>query len=117
MPWVSISTPRAVAESSQVILKGEIARILLEELGKEEKGLFIGFEHLDGLYREGVRDGGAAMVNVRYIGRFSLAQKQAVTSRLCTVLAARLDVDARKIIVLFQEMESADWGRNAGEYT
>jgi phenylpyruvate tautomerase PptA (4-oxalocrotonate tautomerase family) len=106
-----------VSTDAQEVLKIEIAKVLREELGKEEQGLFIGFEHLDALYRAGIRENNAATVLVHYIGRFSLSEKRAVTARICRLLTSCLGLDAQKIIVLFREMESADWGRAAGEYS
>ncbi len=117
MPWVSVHTAAAVPAGTQETVKAEIGKILADELRKEEQGLFVTFQHVDGLYRAGARDAAAAVLEVRYIGRYDLAAKQQVTRRACRLLAASLDLDAQKIIVLFREMDSADWGRKGGEYS
>jgi phenylpyruvate tautomerase PptA (4-oxalocrotonate tautomerase family) len=116
MPWISIHVSRPVSQATQEEIRRALGQVLLEEMQKEERGLFIDFLHPLGLYRAGVPGDDAAALELRYIGRFGLPEKQRVTRRISQVLSGHLALDPQKIIVVFQEVESENWGRRQGDY-
>jgi len=116
MPWVNILSGKTVSREEQERIKSEIAETLRDVLGKEEKGLSVTFFTADRFYRAGEACSDGAVVEVRYIGQFPLAKKQAITRRLCDLLSGLLGLAPLKIIVLFSEFESENWGRKAGDF-
>ena len=116
MPWVNAIFGKTVSREEQEQIKSETARILRDVLGKEEQGLSITFFTADGFYRAGEAGPDAAVVEVRYIGQFPLAKKQEITRRLCDLLVKLSKLAPLKIIVLFSEFASENWGRKAGDF-
>jgi phenylpyruvate tautomerase PptA (4-oxalocrotonate tautomerase family) len=116
MPWVNVIFGKTVSREEQEQIKSEIARILRDVLGKEEQGLSVTFFTADGFYRAGEGSSDAAVIEVRYIGQFPLAKKQEITRRLCDLLVKLLKLAPLKIIVLFSEFASENWGRKAGDF-
>ena len=87
-----------------------------EVFGKEEQGLTVTFQAADGFFRAGEASSDSAVVEINYIGQFPLAKKQEVTRRLCDLLNRVLRLAAQKVIVLFSEFSSENWGRKAGDF-
>lgn len=116
MPWVNVILGRTVSVDGQDRIKSEMATILLDVLQKEEKGLSVTFFTADRFYRAGEACSDAAVIEVRYIGQFPLAKKQEITRRLCDFLSRVLRLAPLKIIVLFSEFGSENWGRKAGDF-
>ncbi len=116
MPWVNVILGKTVSGGEQDQIKSEIATILRDVLEKEEKGLSVTFFTADRFYRAGEVCSDAAVAEVRYIGQFSLAKKQEITRRLCDFLSKMLRLAPLKIIVLFSEFGSENWGRKAGDF-
>jgi phenylpyruvate tautomerase PptA (4-oxalocrotonate tautomerase family) len=116
MPWVSVNTGKAVSEAEQESIKSGVANILLETLDKQERGLNVTFVKTDAYYRAGKSCNDAAAVDIRYIGTFALEKKQEITREICKLLVDGLSLDPTKIIVLFSEMDSHNWGRNQGDF-
>jgi phenylpyruvate tautomerase PptA (4-oxalocrotonate tautomerase family) len=102
--------------STQEISRSEIARVLKDSLEKEEQGLSVTFFKTDGFFRAGEACSDAAVVEVRYIGQFSLVKKQEITRRICELFERLLKLDPLKVIVLFSEFPSENWGRKAGDF-
>ena len=116
MPWVNVNTGKAVSEADQESIKSGVAAALLETLDKQERGLNVTFVKTDAYYRAGKSCDDAAAVDIRYIGTFALEKKQEITRRVCELLVDTLSLDPTKIIVLFTEMDSQNWGRNQGDF-
>jgi phenylpyruvate tautomerase PptA (4-oxalocrotonate tautomerase family) len=116
MPWVNVNTGKSVSSEDQVSIKSGVAAILLETLDKQERGLNVTFVKTDAYYRAGESCDDAAAVDIRYIGAFALEKKREITRRVCKLLEDVLSVDPRKVIVLFSETDSQNWGRNQGEF-
>ena len=116
MPYVSLITERKCSAAEQLKLKSGIADILAAVLDKEESGLVVTFPSVDGFFRAGEKSANAAVVEVRYIGQFSLDKKQELTRKLCELCRAILAADPEKVIVPITEMVSENWGRRAGNY-
>lgn len=114
MPWVNLNTGKAVSEAEQETIKSGVATILLETLDKQEKGLNVTFVKTDAYYRAGKSCDDAAAVDIRYIGTFAIEKKQEITRRVCKLLVDCLSLDPAKVIILFSEMESQNWGRQPG---
>jgi phenylpyruvate tautomerase PptA (4-oxalocrotonate tautomerase family) len=98
-------------------MKIEIAKILHDEFDKAEQGLSVSFYTPAAFYRAGEATVTAAVVDVRYIGTFPLAKKQAVTRRIAAFLSERWDYDPLKTTVVFSEIESGNWGRKGGDFS
>ncbi len=109
-------TMAACPAPQQAEIKTGIAGVLEEVLHKSESGLCVTFTHPDGFYRAGAASQDGAIVDLSYIGQFSLAKKQEVTRRISTLLQQTLSLNPAEIIVLFKEMPSENWGRKAGDY-
>jgi phenylpyruvate tautomerase PptA (4-oxalocrotonate tautomerase family) len=116
MPWVNVNTAKSVSTENQASIKSGVATILLETLDKQERGLNVTFVKTDAYYRAGESCDDAAAVDIRYIGTFALEKKQVITRRVCKLLEDSLSVDPKKIIVLFSETDSQNWGRNQGDF-
>jgi phenylpyruvate tautomerase PptA (4-oxalocrotonate tautomerase family) len=117
MPWVNINLAKTITEEQQDTIKAELAKIFYEVLEKEEqRGFFVIFNHLFGFYRMGERCEDAAALDVKYIGMFALSKKQEVTRRVCQVFSDVLNFDPKKIIIVFTEVMSENWGRREGDY-
>ena len=116
MPWVNAIFGKEVSKEEQDQIKSEIARILKDILGKEEQGLSVTFFKTDGFFRAGEACSDAAVVEVRYIGQFPLVKKQEITRCICELLERLLKLAPLKVIVLFSEFPSENWGRKAGDF-
>jgi phenylpyruvate tautomerase PptA (4-oxalocrotonate tautomerase family) len=116
MPWVNTILGKTVSKEEQEQIKSEIAEMLKDILGKEERGLTVTFCTADGFYRSGEASSDAAVVEVQYIGQYPLTQKQEITRRMCDLLARLLNLSPLKVIVLFSEFPSENWGRKAGDF-
>ena len=116
MPWVNVILGQTVSKGEQEQIKSEIARVLKENLGKEEQGLSVTFFKADGFFRAGEACLDAAVVEVRYIGQFPLVRKQEITRRICEFFERLLKLAPLKVIVLFSEFPSENWGRKAGDF-
>ena len=117
MPWVQVFLPKPGSLNEYDLTKSEIAKILLEELQKPEQGLTVMFQSPLAYYRAGVPVTDAAVVDVRYIGSFPLAKKQAVTKRIALFLAETFKLDPLKVTVEFSEVVGENWGRKAGDFS
>ncbi len=116
MPWVNVILGKKVSSEEQDRIKSEVAKTLGDVLQKEEQGLSVTFFTADRFYRAGEACSDGAVIEVRYIGTFPLAKKQEITRRLCAVLSKMLRLTPLKIIVLFSELGSENWGRKAGDF-
>ena len=116
MPWVNVNVNRTFSEEKQDQLKAELAKILYDVLEKEERGVVVTFNTVFGMYRAGERCDDAAALDVKYIGNFALEKKQEITRRVCKLFSESLGLDPKKIIVLFTEVLSENWGRREGNY-
>lgn len=117
MPWVQVHLPRSYETGAYDAVKTEIAKVLAEELDKPEQGLSVSFYTPAAFYRAGEASDKTAALDVKYIGSFPLEKKQAVTRRLATFLSGKFGFDPMKIIVLFTEVESGNWGRRGGDFS
>jgi phenylpyruvate tautomerase PptA (4-oxalocrotonate tautomerase family) len=116
MPWVNTILGKTVSKAEQEQIKSEIAEMLKDILGKEERGLSATFCTADGFYRSGEASSDAAVVEVQYIGQYPLAKKQEITRRMCDLLAKSLSLSPLKVIILFSEFPSENWGRKTGNF-
>jgi len=117
MPWARIYLLHPVEAAQQEVIQREVGRILLEEMKKEVTKLLVTFHPILGLYRGGIPSEDAAGIELGYVGRFGLTEKQSVTRRICHYMGECLGLDPQKIYVVFQEVESANWGRREGNYS
>lgn len=117
MPWVQVHFPKPYERGVYDEVKAEIAKVLGEELDKPEQGLSVSFYATNAFYRAGEASDKTAALEVKYIGNFSLEKKKAVTERLAAFLSEKLRYDPMKIIVLFTEVESCNWGRRGGDFS
>jgi phenylpyruvate tautomerase len=116
MPWVNVVTSKACSKGEQEQIKSGVAQILREVFAKEEQGLAVTFQMADGFFRAGEASSDSAVVEIKYIGQFPLAKKQEITRRVCDLLNRVLRLTAQKVIVLFSEFLSENWGRKAGDF-
>ncbi len=116
MPWCNIVTAGSCSLSEQEQIKSELGVILAETMDKPETGLAVTFVGADGFYRAGAPVQDAAAVDLRYIGRFPLEAKKAVTKRVCQMLNKVLGVDPLKVMVVMSEVDGDNWGRKGGDY-
>ena len=117
MPWINVTCRKTLSEEHQDEAKAELAKILDDVLGKEESGLFITFNKAYGFYRAGQRNDDSAIFDVRYIGNFVLDKKREVTTRIANYFKELLGLDPEKVIVIFNEVSSENWGRHQGNYS
>lgn len=117
MPWVNIVVGKQCDVQAQEQVKAGLAKIVGELMDKPEAGLVVTFVEAAGFYRGGVPSPDAAVVDVRWIGQFPLATKQALTKQVAALLAAVLDVDPMKVMMPMTECDSASWGRKAGDFS
>ena len=117
MPWVNIMTSFDFPQEKQEVIKREVAQALFDVIGKEERSIFVTFCQAFGFYRGGVSSPDSAIVELKYIGNFSLEQKQELTRRFCRVMEDNLKLDPQKIIMPVEELVSENWGRRAGNYS
>lgn len=117
MPWVQVFLPKEYGRREYDLAKGEIAKILSEELDKPEQGLVVMFNTPLAFYRAGELTARSAVLDVRYIGTFPLEKKQAVTKRLAAFFAAEFGTDPMKTTVVFSETDSGNWGRKGGDFS
>ena len=106
MPWINIFMPNSITGETQEKIKSELAKILFDVLGKEERGVYITFSKVEGFYRAGKPCTDGAILDIRYIGDFGLDKKKEITKRICDLLADELDIDPEKVIVPFSELQS-----------
>lgn len=116
MPWVNVNTGKAVSGANRETIVSGVATIMLETLKKQERGLNVTFVKTDAYFRAGKSCDDAAAVDIRYIGTFAIEKKQEITRRVCRLLETTLTLDPSKIVVLFSEMDSQNWGRNQGDF-
>ena len=117
MPWVNAYLDRELSSKEQESVKNELAEILWDVLAKEERGIYVTFSSTAGVYRAGERCHDGAIINIKYIGNFSLAKKQEITRRICAFMSQHLALDPVNIIVPFDELVSENWGRREGNYS
>lgn len=117
MPWVNITVSEPCAPEKQVEIKAGLAAILQELMNKQEQGLVVTFTTALGFYRGGAACHDAAVVDLRYIGEFPLAVKRELTRRVAGLLQAVLGVNPLKVSLVITEVESQNWGRNAGDFS
>ena len=117
MPWVQVHMAKKLDKSGCEAIKKEIAAILLEEFEKPEQGLTVTFYRPEAYYRAGAAVEDAANFEIKYIGSFPLAKKQAVTRRLAAFFSAKFGIDPMKLTAVFSENDGANWGRKAGDFS
>jgi phenylpyruvate tautomerase PptA (4-oxalocrotonate tautomerase family) len=117
MPWVNAYLNRELSSKEQELVKSGLAEILWDVLAKEERGLYVTFSSTAGTYRAGEKCHDGAVINIKYIGNFPLANKQEITRRICGFMSQHLALDPARIIVPFDEMVSENWGRREGNYS
>ncbi|MHB0856476.1 MAG: tautomerase family protein [Anaerolineae bacterium] len=111
MPWVNITLAKPCEAQDQIAIKAGLAELLLDVLGKEERGLVLTFTTAEGFYRGGAPTETCAMVDMRYIGSFDAALKQEVTRRVASLLAGTLSLDLDKVTLVITEVQNDNWGR------
>ncbi len=117
MPWVQVHMAKKLDKGGFEAIKKELAVILMEEFEKPEQGLTVTFYRPDAYYRAGEATDTAANIEIKYIGSFPLARKQAVTKRLAAFFSARFGIDPMKLTAVFSENDGANWGRKAGDFS
>jgi phenylpyruvate tautomerase PptA (4-oxalocrotonate tautomerase family) len=117
MPWVQVHLPKEYGPHDYEAMKSEIAKVLFEELEKPEQGLSVSFYAAEAFYRAGESSETAAALEVKYIGTFALEKKQAVTRRISSFLAEKYGYDPMKTVIVFTEIDSANWGRRGGDFS
>jgi len=117
MPWIDVHYSRKLSQDETRTLKSEFASILKSVFDKNEGGLNVTFSDVYAFYRGGEPTDAAIVLDVRYIGHFTLEQKREVTKRMAETASRLLHVDPQKAVVLFSEIESENWGRGAGDFS
>lgn len=116
MPWVNIVTARKLTDEEVRTLNDGITRTLVEYAGKQPGGVFVSHTRPEVfLWGQEKRDD-AAILEIRWIGVFTLDVKRAITRILTTEVAAAVGLDPDRVRVLFTTFATEDWGRNRGDY-
>ncbi len=116
MPWVNAILAKGCSKEEQEKIKAEMAKILNEVLGKDERGLTVTFQVADGFFRAGQACLDGAVVEIKYIGQFPAAKKQDLARRTADLLNKVLGLSLQKISVPFSELSSENWGGKLGDF-
>ena len=117
MPWVNITAGKRLSAAEQEQVKAGLAKAMAELMNKQESGLVVTFTEAYAYYRAGTIATDAAIVDCRWIGTFPAEVKRALTRETAHLLAAAIAADPKKVTVVMSEIESQNWGRNAGDYS
>jgi phenylpyruvate tautomerase PptA (4-oxalocrotonate tautomerase family) len=117
VPWINVNYSRKLALHETDEIKSEFAEIMKAVFDKNESGLVVSFAEPYVLYRGGTATQEAVVLDVRYIGQFSLEKKRELMKRFTECLSRVLRVDPQEVTLLFSEMDSQNWGRGAGDFS
>lgn len=108
MPFINVKTNTPVTASQRESVKSKLGTAI-EDLGKTESWLMIGFEPEQSMYFKG-SDEPCAFVDVSVFGSSSDSQYKKMTEDVCAVISGKLGISADRIYVKYSG--TSQWGWN-----
>jgi phenylpyruvate tautomerase PptA (4-oxalocrotonate tautomerase family) len=110
--YSSASTP--AADNVRQLLS-ELSSLLAREIGKPESYVMTNLVPRTEMTFAGTFEP-ACYAEVKSIGKFTAAQTQRITARLCELLAKSLGVQPSRIYIEFADAAGYLWGFNGGTF-
>ena len=112
MPFVNVNTNTKITKAQEIAVKSEM-RKAIENLGKTENWLMVGFNPEMPLYFQG-SDAPAAFVDISVFGKSSDAQCEQMTAAVCDIVEKELGISASRTYVKYSG--TAQWGWNRSNF-
>ena len=110
MPFVNVQVSGVVAEDTKKTLLAALSRIMSDTLGKPEQYVMAALE--TGAIIMSGKEGPAAFVDVRSIGKLNSKTNSPLAQKLSDALSASLGIPANRIFLNFTDVPAADWAWN-----
>lgn len=113
MPFINVKTNTAVSAPKAEAVKSALGQAITAIPGKSEHWLMVGIEPEQMLWFQG-SDAPAAIAEVSIYGSASASAYDALTGKICAVLAEELGIAGNRIYVKYAEVEH--WGWNGSNF-
>jgi phenylpyruvate tautomerase len=114
MPYLSVTTNKAVAADKTESVLDLLSKKLSKSLGKPENYVMVEFRHNRALIFAGSADP-AAYVELKSIG-LPAVQVRPLSKLLCGILEEELQIDPARIYIEFVEAKGSHWGWNGSTF-
>lgn len=109
MPYINARLTNTVSKEDEVLLKEKLGEAIAL-LGKGEAYLMVEISDNCRLYFGGKNDTDIAYFEVKLLGKARREQYEALTARICEIVAEMFGISGDKVYVKFEEVEY--WGFN-----
>ncbi len=108
MPFVNVNTNTQISKEQEITVKSRLGKAI-ENLGKTENWLMVGFSGGMSLYFKG-DDAPAAFVDVSVFGSSTDEQCEKMTAAVCEIIENELGIPASRTYVKYTG--TSQWGWN-----
>ena len=112
MPFVNVNTNTSISKEQEIAVKSELGKAI-ENLGKTESWLMVGFNGSMPLYFKG-DDAPAAFVDISVFGKSSDSQCEKMTAAVCEIMEKELNIPASRTYVKYTG--TSQWGWNKSHF-
>lgn len=114
MPYINSTLSVKLTEEKKEVIKSKLGQIITEIPGKTEEWLMVSFNDDQSMYFRGAKKDKAAFVEIKMFGTAERKYKEAITSKVCSLLEEELYITKDNIYVVFDEIK--DWGWNGNMF-
>lgn len=108
MPYIDVNTNKKISKENELAIKTQLGAAI-ENLGKSEAWLMIGFNSDKPMYFKG-EDAPCAFVDISVFGASTDAQCEKMTAAVCGIIEKELKIPPSRIYVKYSG--TAQWGWN-----
>lgn len=112
MPFVNVITNTEISKDQEIAVKSQLGKAI-ENLGKTENWLMVGFNCGTPLYFKG-ENAPAAFVDISVFGSSSDAQCEKMTAAVCGIVEKELGIPASRTYVKYTG--TSQWGWNNSNF-
>lgn len=113
MPYINLEISKKIESRQKEELKDRLAEILLQEGEKPEEYFMFSLSENKEMWFGG-RKSEVIYIDLKYVGKFSLIQKEKITERACNACSKITGIMPENIYITFQEIAGENWG-NSGK--
>jgi len=113
MPYINLEISKKLDSMQKEELKEKLAEVLLQEGEKPEEYFMFSLKENSEMWFRGKKSE-AIYIDLKYVGTFSLQQKEKITERASYILKEITGIIPENIYITFQELAGENWG-NSGK--